>query len=88
MEEVKTPFRLINTSCGEAFVVHSMAAVDEHPDLLASTLAIWLEDEIPHIKALPPAERVLAFAKRRSALDGERALRREQPARTAYGNAP
>jgi hypothetical protein len=88
MEDVKTPFRLINTSCGEAFVVHSMAAVDEHPDLLASTLAIWLEDELPALKALTPAERVLAFAKRRSALDGERSLRAGNPQRTAYGNAP
>lgn len=88
MSEIEVPYEFIQTSVGEAIVVEHMAAVDEHPDLLASGLAIWLRDELPALKALAPAQRVLAFAKRRTALDEERALRAKDPARTAYGNAP
>lgn len=87
MPEIETPYRFISTSCGEAIAVHNMIAVDEHADLLASRLPIFLEEELPLLAALPPAQRVLAFAKRATALDKERAHRARDPQRTVYGSA-
>jgi hypothetical protein len=86
MAELNAPYRFVSTSCGEAILVHHMAAVDEHADLLASRLPIFLEDEAPLLAALTPAQKVLAFAKRMTALDKERALRALDATRTAtYG---
>lgn len=76
-------YRHAKTSLGEAFVVHTMLAVDEHPALLASRLPIFLEEEWALLKTLPPVARKSLWDGRTMALASEREERAKDPKRTA-----
>lgn len=84
IEEAKTKFRYVENR-GGYWIVGNMAVLDEEPSILASLKPVFLEDEVPILATMPPDQRETFWRGRVLALEGERALRAEDPGRTVYG---
>ena len=87
-DDALSTHRKVKTSLGSAFVLRNIELVDTIPQLLASGLALWIEEEWPFVVAKPPPERERAWARRLKDLAHEALLRAQNPGRTVYGNAP
>lgn len=68
-------------SLGIAWVVPYLAVLDQRPDLLASGLPFWTDEEWQALAAMPPAERQVAWNRRATATIKERQDRAADPKR-------
>jgi ribosomal protein S27AE len=84
-QQAKGTYRLVTTGLGKCWVVTTLRCVDDYPALLASELAIFLDVEMPLLRAALPDERARLWTRRVGALASERELRAAEPTRTAYG---
>ena len=84
VEEAKTRFRYVE-SRGGYWIVGNMRVIDEEPAILESLKPVFLEDEVPILTAMTPAQRDTFWTGRVKALESERELRALDPGRNCYG---
>jgi hypothetical protein len=86
-QQERIPYRRQTTGMGECVVVETMEVVDTYPEILASLLPVFLDDEMPILKNMTPAERAVAWIKREQAMDAERKFRATDSSRDVYGKS-
>lgn len=85
MQTVQTTYREQQTSLGPIVVMSHVACWDEYPDLLATGVPCFIEEELEVLRGLTPEQRRAAYARRVRAQDSEWLERQQQPQRTVWG---
>ncbi len=89
MEEAVATHRRERTSLGDCWVLKTMDLVDEVPEILASGMPVWLEDEwTALLRTSSQDERRRTWQRRAKAVADEIAFRSIRPGWTIYGNTP
>jgi hypothetical protein len=86
-EQERIPYRRQRTGLGECVVVDDLEVVDTYPEVLASLLPVFLDEELTVLKKMPAEDRTKAWARRERAMNDEREWRKLDSSRDVYGKS-